>query len=228
MSKTNQTEDPAMGSELDSLKKKAKIMGIKHHHNIGVVKLQGLIADHINKSSAPETPQRAPDEVIAPDPLPTPRVKAVDASDASIHAVPAHIKRMERANNPRTPGEKRAAQRKEAGKLIRIRVNCMNPNKKDWEGEMYTVSNAVVGTFKKYVPFNNDQGWHVPNIIYKHMEERQCQIFYTFKNELGHKVRKGKLVKELAIEVMPPLTQKELDALAQRQMMAAGKETSTL
>ena len=112
--------------------------------------------------------------------------------------------------------------RKDAAKLIRIQVSCMNPDKKEWDGEVYTVSNSVVGTYKKYVPFNAENGWHVPNIIYKHMLERECQIFQTIRNERGQKVRKGKLIKELNIRVLPDLTPAELADLAQRQAMAVG------
>jgi len=114
----------------------------------------------------------------------------------------------------------RQYQRQEAARLVRIRVACMNPAKKDWEGEIYTVSNSVVGTFKKYVPFNVDEGWHVPNIIYQHLLERECQIFYTTKGPRGNKIRKGKLIKELAIEVLDPLTHVELKELATQQAMA--------
>ena len=116
--------------------------------------------------------------------------------------------------------QKRIRLQQEASKLVRIRVTCMNPVKKEWEGEIFTVGNAGVGTFKKYVPFNADDGWHVPHVIYQQLKERQCQIFYTATDARGNKVRKGKLIKEFAIEVLPPLTKEELDELARRQAMA--------
>ena len=110
----------------------------------------------------------------------------------------------------------------EASKLVRIRVVCMNPAKKDWEGDIFTVGNSIVGTYKKFVPFNNDEGWHVPNIIYQHLTQRECQVFVTTRDERGNSHRKGKLIKEFAIEVLPPLTPEELAELARRQAMAAG------
>ena len=112
--------------------------------------------------------------------------------------------------------------RLEATELIRIRVTCMNPQKKDWDGEIFTTGNAIVGTIKKYVPFNADEGWHVPRMIYQQMLERQCQIFYTVTNRNGVKTRAGKLIREFNIEVLPPLTVEELKEIAQRQAMAAG------
>lgn len=112
--------------------------------------------------------------------------------------------------------------RLEATELIRIRVTCMNPQKKDWDGEIFTTGNAIVGTIKKYVPFNADEGWHVPRMIYQQMLERQCQVFYTVTNRNGVKTRAGKLIREFNIEVLPPLTVAELKEIAQRQAMAAG------
>lgn len=107
-----------------------------------------------------------------------------------------------------------------AAELVRIRVTCMNPAKKEWEGEIFTTGNSVVGTFKKYVPFNADEGWHVPRIILEMIQQRQCQIFTTAKSKNGVAVRQGKLIKEFAVEILPPLTEEELKDLAQRQAMA--------
>ena len=112
--------------------------------------------------------------------------------------------------------------RKEASALVRVRVTCMNPNKKEWKGEIFTASNSIVGTFRKYVQFNTEEGWHVPQIILNMIKARQFQTFYTIKNERGVAVRKGKLVPEFAVEVLPPLTEKELLELSRRQALAGG------
>lgn len=119
-----------------------------------------------------------------------------------------------------TDVERQARKRKEAAALIRIRVTCMNPAKKEWDGEIITTGNSVVGTFKKYIPFNSDEGWHVPQIIYNQLVSRQCQVFTTVTDARGNKVRRGKLIREFAIEVLPQLTPEELHDLAQRQAMA--------
>lgn len=116
--------------------------------------------------------------------------------------------------------QKRARLKREALELVRIRVTCMNPAKAEWEGELFTVGNSAVGSITKYVPFNADAGWHVPRIIYQQLVERQCQIFTTVTDSRGNKSRKGKLIREFAIEVMPNLTPAELQELAQRQAMA--------
>lgn len=119
-----------------------------------------------------------------------------------------------------TEGQRNSRLKKEASKLVRVRVTCMNPAKKEWEGEIFSVGNAVVGSFTKYVPFNIDEGWHIPQMIYQMIKDRECQIFYTITDSRGNKTRKGKLVKEFSVEVLPPLTKEELHELAQRQAMS--------
>lgn len=114
----------------------------------------------------------------------------------------------------------RARRKREASELVRIRVTCMNPLKKEYEGEIFTAGNSAVGTFKKYVPFNADEGWHVPRIILNQLLQRECQIFQTTKDSRGNKVRTGKLIREFAVEILPPLTAEELQELARRQAMA--------
>lgn len=116
--------------------------------------------------------------------------------------------------------QKRLRLLQEATKLVRIRVTCMNPAKKEWEGEIITVGNNIVGTLKKYIPFNADEGWHVPNMMYEVLKERMCQVFVSTKTKNGVTIRQGKMIKEFAIEVLPPLTEEELKDLAQRQAMA--------
>ena len=121
-----------------------------------------------------------------------------------------------------TTGQRRSRLRKEAGALVRVHVTCMNPNKREWEGEIFTVANAVVGTFKHYVPFNIEDGWHIPTIILQQVKARKCQVFKTVNGPRGEKIRKGTLIPEFSVDVLTPLTEKELADLAKRQAMAGG------
>ena len=119
-----------------------------------------------------------------------------------------------------TVNQKHNRLKKEALALVRIRLTCMNPAKAEWEGEIFTVGTAVVGTIKKYVPFNADEGWHVPRFILDQIKARECQVFVTVKGPRGNTTRQGKLIKEFAVEILDPLTEEELHDLAQRQAMA--------
>lgn len=119
-----------------------------------------------------------------------------------------------------TEEERLFALRNEQLALVRIRLSCMNPNKSEWEGEIFTVGNSLVGSLTKYVPFNADDGWHVPQILLDTLQDRQCQIFVSSKSKNGTTMRVGKLIKEFSIQILPPLTTAELHDLAQRQAMA--------
>lgn len=109
----------------------------------------------------------------------------------------------------------RAQLRAEAAKKIRVRISCHDPMKKEYQGEIFTVMNSVVGVFKEFVQF--DHPWHVSNIILQQIREKKYQQFYTTKDSRGNKVRKGKLVNAYSVEVLPPLSKEELAALAADQ-----------
>lgn len=109
---------------------------------------------------------------------------------------------------------------REATKLVRLRITNMNPLKKDLPGEFFTVANGVVGTIKKYVPYSGDAaevGYHVPNVIYKMMKRRTFTVSVQQRDDKGRPYMVQRERKEFALEVLPPLTQKELDRLAQDQ-----------
>ena len=112
--------------------------------------------------------------------------------------------------------------RREAGALVRCRITCMNPNKKNWTGEIISVGSARMGTFKKFIPFNFEEPYHVPKAIYEYLKERKCRVGTTVKLPNGQEVNRHKLINEFAIEVLPPLTQDELEDLRHRQAMAQG------
>lgn len=194
MQEFEQEEVLEIPDELTTLKARAEQLGISFHPSIKLEKLRDKINAKLEGDSEEEEEEEAEEVVVA-----------------------AGVLKGE------TQSELRLRKRKEASELVRIRVTCMNPAKKEWDGEILSAGNSAVGTFKKYVPFNNEDGWHVPRIIYNQLLERKCQIFVTDKDGRGNKVRKGKMIREFAIEVLPQLTPAELRDLAQRQAMAKGQ-----
>ena len=89
--------------------------------------------------------------------------------------------------------------------------------KQNWDGEIITVSNDVVGDVKKYVPFNVEEGYHVPQMILNMLADRKCTIFVNKKGRDGKYVQTAKMINAHAIEYLPDLTQDELDELARAQ-----------
>lgn len=190
----------AVNDELETLKARADLMGIKYHPSTGIDKLRAKIDLQLSGN-------KAKDEL--------PEVKTPILSKST-------------KDKPLTQQEFAESdfklRKSTAGSLIRVRVTCMNPAKKEWDGEIISVGSAKIGTYKKFVKFNTEDGWHIPFIIYEYLKERKCSVFFTEKDHLGQKVRKSKLVNEFNIEVLPSLTKEELKDLAQRQAMEAGKE----
>lgn len=146
--------------------------------------------------------------------------KLKEKLDAVMGDAPGKDSDEDVSTKPLSRKEIEDASRREAGELIRVRVTNMDPNNRDWEGEIFTAGNSVVGTYKKYVPFDTE--FHVPRIILNMMKERMCQVFESVRDSRGNSVRKGKLIKAFAIQELDPLTPAELKNLAQRQAMANG------
>lgn len=113
--------------------------------------------------------------------------------------------------------EKFGNTRKDALQLIRVRIACMNPNKREYEGEIFSAANAVAGNVTKMVMYNTENGWHVPKIILDYLEDKMCQVFVTKKTARGQEQKEGKLIKEFAIEYLPALNAEELKELAAAQ-----------
>lgn len=222
--------------ELEDLKVEADKLGLKYHHRVGIKKLKGQLSAFKRKQTLDarkeeqeidvnvnsiEKESITPTETVAKKekkPNKNFNTKPVSPEAAkflkSVENLGSTIKRP----NESTPQFK-ARLRRQAAKKIRIRAINLNPAKKNWNSEIYTVSNKIVGTFKETVPFNLEQPWHVSYIIYKQLVEKKFQSFYTITGPRGEKIRKGKMVKEFNIEVLPPLTKQELKDLEVQQAM---------
>lgn len=182
--------------ELAVLKARADHMGVGYHPNIGLDTLRERVK--AKQTEMLDDQDKEQKDADAPTVLP-----------------------MQKAE---TQTEKRIRLKNESNTLIRIRVTCMNQNKREWEGEIFTTGNSHIGTFRKYVPFGVE--YHVPKIIFTMIEQRECQMFFTVIDpQTRRKTRRGRLIKEYAVEVLRGLNPEELKDLAQRQAMAKGAAT---
>lgn len=112
---------------------------------------------------------------------------------------------------------------KDASKLVRIRLTCMNPEKGKWPGEIFSVGSAKLGTFKRFVPFNAEEGWHIPRVMLEMIKDRKYSSFYTVKDSKGREITRSKLVPEFSVEILPPLTAEERKDISIKKAMAEGK-----
>lgn len=195
MSDEINTEDQVSeADQLAILKSRARLMGITFSPNIGVAALKAKIEDKLAEGEKKPEPAEV-------NPL----------GDAPIDP-----------DVPETPIQIRKRLQKEAMKLVRCRITNLDPKKKDLPGEIITVANEYLGTVRKFVPFGEqtDDGYHLPYCLYKFLLGRKFLNIRILKAPNGTPVVKHEYVREFAIEVLPPLTQQELDKLAAAQAAA--------
>lgn len=188
--KTNpQVQAPAAVSELETLKKRADQMGITYAANIGVESLREKVNAAINAAQAQEQSKQETEKRTAP------------ADEA-------------------TPVESIYEQQyRDLMKLVRIRISCLNPIKANVPGEFVTFVNGVLGKVTKYIPFGeaSDNGYHVPQCIVNELQDRKFLQLKETKSRFGTTSVEKRMVNEFSIEILPPLTEEELNELKARQ-----------
>lgn len=183
-----------MNDELDTLKARADLMGIKYKANIGIESLKAKIQVRLDSEDG--------DEEDEP-------VKKTASQTLSGKALEQHI---------------RDTQMGEQLRLVRVRISCLNPAKAGLQGEILTVANRYIGTVRKYVPYGEatDNGYHVPFVLLEELRSRKFNSIKTKKGSMGNIEVSQRLVPEFAIEELPALTGAELAKLAAAQLAASG------
>lgn len=196
----------AQVSELDALKARATQIGLKFHPSIGLESLRNKVNAALAGEEVTDEDEEDDDveEAAKPSSIPRPQVSAPTK--------PAAL----------TKEERRVQNYNDARKLVRVRVTCMNPMKKEWQGEQFSVANRNI-SINRFVPFETE--WHVEQLLLNMMKERQYLAFVTKRRGPQQiEVKEHRLIREFAIEVLDPLTESELKELAQRQAMAEGAQ----
>jgi hypothetical protein len=195
--------------ERELLMSRARLMGIEFSNNIGTDTLR----ERINKKlDEPETSVVAPVEAKVGAQAPNPLAPA----GAEINALTGQIGEAPKKSLRETIYD-------EQMKLVRVRITCMDPKKKDLQGEVLTVANEYLGTVRKFVPFGEatEGGYHIPYCIYTMLKEREFLNIRTTKDpRTGLPRVESNYAKEFAIDVMDPLTPDELNRLATAQAAA--------
>ena len=194
--------------ELALLKQRADMLGITYSPKIGVDSLREKIGRKLAEPAG-NADGAAEEDVSAATPV-------VKGPNPESEAGLSEGQRKARI---------RRRMREEEMRLVRIRVNCLNPNKNALQGEILTVANKHLGIVKKFIPYGeaSEEGYHVPHVLYKQLKARKFLDIKTRKDKrTGKTIITQRWVPEFAIEVLPMLTQKELDQLAAAQAAAGG------
>ena len=171
----------------DEIRQELADNGVTLHHKTGTKKLASTLADVRTKEHKEDTNS--------------------GSTEASRAAKEKHLAAM------LTP-------EKLAMKLVRVVVTPNDPLMVNYPGLIFTVGVSGINNgemIKKFVPFNNEEGWHVPTIILRQIEHAEMQKFKTVTRPDGEKVLEPYLTKKFNVRELPPLTREELEKLAARQ-----------
>lgn len=194
-------------------------MGLEFHHALGEKKLKILIMEAQLKEHGVRGV--IPDEVI------TEPVTVVE-SKVEIVKETAPVEKVVVAppvTKPLTKLEikvkRHARLRKEQTKLTKIILRSNDDAKKEWKGEFFKVSN-ILHTITRYVPFDNEDGWHVEQALLNTIQEMKCMRFKDVKLPNGKKHRQGFNIKAFTVEILPQINKEELATLRADQSARGG------
>jgi hypothetical protein len=221
----SENEQAPVTDELSMLKARAKLMGITHSNNISLEKLKEKIeAKLAGEAEEQQDPDTELDEDEQEDAQPVIGLTA-DLSASAPSGAP--VAQATRPARKLTALEREQQVRNELHKtamaMVRCRITNMNPAKKDLNGEIISVGNKYIGTVRKFVPFGEatDDGFHIPRVLYDDLIDRKYQQINVKRDpKTGTNRVTTRWVREFAIEVLPTLTQEELDRLAIAQAAA--------
>jgi hypothetical protein len=221
----SENEQAPVTDELSMLKARAKLMGITHSNNISLEKLKEKIeAKLAGEAEEQQDPDAELDEDEQEDAQPVIGLTA-DLSASAPSGAP--VAQATRPARKLTALEREQQVRNELHKtamaMVRCRITNMNPAKKDLNGEIISVGNKYIGTVRKFVPFGEatDDGFHIPRVLYDDLIDRKYQQINVKRDpKTGTNRVTTRWVREFAIEVLPTLTQEELDRLAIAQAAA--------
>lgn len=216
---TDNVDKDILEADLDAARAEATRLGVTYTKNMKAETIRKKIQEKLSESDIEEEDL----EEVAATTVPTtnltyataPRLPNGELDLAKLPKLP--VKRGNVTKLDYTPIAKDII-RKDLTRLVRVKITCFNPAKKEWKGEVFSFVNAVVGTVKKFVPYNCEaaDSYHVPYCIYLMMKQKEFQAF-SGKKVNGVEVKTPRQVREFALEVLPQLTKAELDALAKKQ-----------
>jgi hypothetical protein len=196
----------AKEQRLKEMRQRADALGVPYHHRANADTIEAAINARIVELEGQQHPKEYEMETRL--------------NDVTVAKPPEYEK-------PMTEGEflkiRRDQDFKLAGALVRVRIQNMNQQKKEWRGEFISVGSAKLGTYKKFIPFTNEP-YHVPRIIYQELKDKKCSSFFNYTDDKGRVTRKSKQINEYVVEKLPQLTTEELSDLRRKQALAKGQE----
>lgn len=182
--------------EFEALKDKARLLGVAFRDNIKPESLADRVKKHIEEMDKVAAESTAPD---APE-VTTPETPKKDVIPETVRL--------------------RRQQKRDLLKLIRVRITCHDSSKSAWEGKPFSGGNDIIPSITRYIPFGRE--WHCEQILLNIIKEERYTM-RTSKKVNGKLVTTAQTVPTYNVEILPPLTEKEIKQLAVQQAAKSGE-----
>ena len=111
--------------------------------------------------------------------------------------------------------------RLEMTKKVRVLITCNDPMMKDYDmTPYYSFSNSALTLPAITVPLGVE--WHIPYAYVLMLQDMECKIPVKTKDAKGRPTTTRRTIKKYNVNILPPLTEKELEELKQAQIMRDG------
>lgn len=211
--------------DLEEVRAAATEFGIKFSGNSGIASLKSKIVDFLEPANqdAPDVDDSA-NRDLDDEPIQVAKIKpkATELSDHDLIAMdPTKIEDVQL---------RRRAVRARALRMLRVKINNLDPQDAPLNGGIITVSNKYTGKVSKYIPYGEESqnGYYVPKIILDHMAQMQFAFRKEKKgNRFGVKQYQTVMTKKFNIEYLDHLTSGQLTELAAQQRAAGSIDSPT-
>lgn len=221
-------ESVQTATSIEPLRTLAKQMNISFSGNTGIETLRSKLVENLEKfvQSSPSNKQ----EFDEPD-LSTDSDEGLDEIVVN-KPVPQKAKPNLLKMDPTTiedTGLRRQVIRAQALRLVRVKIQNLDPNDSTLSGAIISLQNKYTGKVAKYIPFGeeSENGYHIPWMMYEHLKQWKFPLRKEQKGgRFGVKTYKTVMVPKFNIEILEPLTLQQIQDLANHQRAAQSIDTT--
>lgn len=223
-------------TELDDVRAAATSLGVTYSGNSKIASLKGKVIDFLD-SGDPENDE----DTAGVDEISSMLNEALDAGADE----PIQISTLKKRPAPLSDHDliqmdhvheedanlRRRIVRAKALRMIRVRVQSLDPSDAQLNGTIITARNKYTGKISKYVPFASEvsNGYYVPKIILDHMAELKFPRRVEKKGaKFGIKQYQTIMSPKYSIETLPHLTKKDIEELAAAQRASGAIDRTEL
>lgn len=224
-------------TELDDVRAGATSLGLTYSGNSKIASLKGKIIDFLSGDV-----QEDDEDAVGLNDIGNMLNEVLDADGAEepiqisvLKKRPAPLSDHDLINmdhvHEEDPGLRRRIVRAKALRMVRVRVQALDPGESQLNGVIITARNKYTGKISKYVPFASEVsvGYYVPKIILDHMAELKFPRRIEKKGaKFGIKQYQTIMSPKYSIEFLPHLTKKEIEDLAVAQRSSGAIDRSEL